>query len=168
LSIIDDSHERNNKWFFDFEGNKARKTMLVKKGAINSFIHDSYTSEKLKMNNTGNSASMMIKPSTSYHCITIKGKDRLSQMIKSVKEGFILYDTYPEHTINKTTGAFGQNSSTFYYIKNGEIQGLAKGYVVIGNSYEIFKNPLEISKETRNDIEANVGAVKVNAKILRN
>jgi predicted Zn-dependent protease len=168
LSITDDSHEKNNKWFFDFEGNRAKKTMLVKNGAINSFIHDSYTSEKLKMNNTANSASIMVKPSTSYHCITIKGKDNLSQMIESVKEGFILYDTYPEHTINKTTGAFGQNSSTFYHIKNGEIQGLAKGYVVMGNSYELFKKPLEVSKETRDDIGANVGAVKADAKILRN
>lgn len=168
LTIIDDCHEKNNKSFFDYEANKSKKTTLVKNGVINSFIHDAYTSQKLKMNNTNNSASIIIKPSTSYNCITIKGKDKLSQMIKSVKEGFIIFDTYPSHTINPTTGAFGQNSSTFYHIKNGEIQGLAKGYVVMGNSYEIFKKPLEISKETRNDLGAKVGAIKVNAKILKN
>ncbi|MFA5333833.1 MAG: TldD/PmbA family protein [Candidatus Nanoarchaeia archaeon] len=168
LVIIDDCFEKNNKSFFDFEANKSGKTVLVKDGVIKSFIHDSYTSQKLGMDNTNNSASMIIKPSTSYNCITIKGKDKLSQMIKSLKEGFILYDTYPDHTINKTTGAFGQNSSTFYYIKNGEIQGLAKGYVVMGNSYELFKKALELSKETRNDLGANIGAVKTTAKILKN
>jgi predicted Zn-dependent protease len=168
LTIKDNCYEKNNKNFFDFEANKSKKTLMVKNGIISSFIHDSYTSQKLKMNNTNNSASMVIKPSTSYNCITIKGKDKLSQMIKSVKKGFIIFDTYPNHTINKITGAFGQNSSTFYYIKNGEIQGLAKGYVVIGNSYKIFKKNLEISKETRNDIGANIGAIKTTAKILKN
>ncbi|MDD4353910.1 MAG: TldD/PmbA family protein [Candidatus Nanoarchaeia archaeon] len=168
LTIIDDCFEKNNKSFFDFEGNKSKKTVLVKNGIVKSFIHDNYTSEKLKMNNTNNSASMVIKPSTSFNCISIKGNDKLSQMIKSVKEGFIIYGTYPDHTINSTTGAFGQNSSTFYHIKNGEIQGLCKGYVVMGNSYESLKKPLEISKETRNDIGANIGAIKINAKILKN
>ncbi|MDD2678420.1 MAG: TldD/PmbA family protein [Candidatus Nanoarchaeia archaeon] len=168
LTIIDNPHEKNNKAYYDCEANKAKKTILVQNGIINSFIHDSFTSKKLKMKNTHNSASTSIKPSTSYHCVQIKGKDKLSQMIKSTKNGFIAYDTYPEHTINKITGAFGQNSSTLYHIKNGEIQGLCKGYVITGNSYELFKQDLEISKETRNDLASNVGAIKAKATILKN
>ena len=36
------------------------------------------------------------------------------------------------------------------------------------DNWNIFKKNLEVSKETRNDIGSNIGAVKANAKILRN
>lgn len=168
LTIIDNPYEPNNRSYYDCEANKTKKTALVKNGVINSFIHDSFTSKKLGMANTHNSGNIMIKPSVSYHCVQIKGKDKFDQMVKSVKNGFLIYDLYPDHTINNTTGAFGQNSSTFYHVRNGEVEGLCKGYVIMGNSYELFKKDLEISKETRNDQAENVGAIKINAKILKN
>lgn len=166
LTIIDNPNEANNKSYFDFEGNRAKKTILSQNGIIKSFIHDEFTSEKLKMKNTNNSASLAIKPSTEYHCLQIKGDEKLSQMIKETKEGFIFYDLYPSHAINDTTGAFGLNSSSGYYIKNGEIIGAAKGCAVTANSYEIFKKGIQISKETRNDIGANIGAIKSKARII--
>ncbi len=168
ITLIDNPFESNNKAFFDSEGNNSKKTILVKKGVINSFIHDNFTSEKLGAKNTNNAASIMSKPSTAFNCLELKGKDKLKDMISGIKKGFMLYDMYPSHTINPTTGAFGQNSSSFYYIENGEIKGLCKGYVVSANSYEIFKNVQSVSKEARNDQGSKMGAIKTFAQILKN
>ena len=168
ITLIDNPFESNNKAFFDSEGNNSKKTILVKKGVINSFIHDNFTSEKLGSKNTNNSASIMSKPSTAFNYLELKGKDKLKDMISGIKKGFMLYDMYPSHTINPTTGAFGQNSSSFYYIENGEIKGLCKGYVVSANSYEIFKNVQSVSKEARNDQGSKMGAIKTFAQILKN
>jgi len=152
LTIIDNPLNENNKSYFDMEGNKARVNTLIEKGILKTFIHDNYTSSKLGMNNTFNSSSILIKPSVDFHTLTIKGKDNLKEMIEDTKKGFIFYDLYPGHTINAITGTFGLNSSTFFYIEDGEIKGLAKEGVVTGNTFEILKNIDSISKESRNDL----------------
>ncbi len=168
ITLIDNPFEANNKSFFDSEGNNSKKTILIKKGVINSFIHDNFTSEKLRAKNTNNASSIMVKPSTSFNCLELKGNDKLKDMISDTKKGIMLYDMYPSHTINPTTGAFGQNSSSFYYIEKGEIKGLCKGYAVSGNSYELFKDILGVSRESRNDQGSKMGAVKAFAQILKN
>lgn len=167
FTLVDNPLHKNNESLFDFEGNKTQITKVIENGVIKSFLHDNYTSSVLKMNNTHNSSSIIVKPSVSFFNPEIKGEDKLNEMISTIKKGFLFYDLYPTHVVNNITGMFGLNSSTFFYIENGEIKGLKKGGVVTGNSFEMFKNIQAISKETRYDLgNFNLPSIKTKAKII--
>ncbi|VVB75294.1 Zinc metalloprotease TldD [Candidatus Tiddalikarchaeum anstoanum] len=167
LTITDNPFGRNNLSYFDSEGNASKKNVLVKGGVLKTFLHDAYTSKVLNAKNTHNSGSILVKPSVSFFNPEIRGKDNYDAMIGGMKKGFIFFDLYPSHVVNNITGAFGLNSSTFYYVENGEIKGLAYGGVVTGNSFEMFKDITEISKETRFDIgNFDFPAVKTKSFIL--
>lgn len=169
VSIIDNPLHDNNLVLFDSEANKTQKNIIVKRGVLKGFLHDSYTSKVLNTGNTFNSASVLVKPSVVFHNMEIIGDSKLKDMISDTKKGFMFYDLYPEHTVNNITGAFGQNSSNFYYIENGEIIGVVKGGVVTGNSFKIFKSVDSISKEARYDLgNYNLPIIKTKSHVLTN
>ena len=167
IILADNPLHKNNHSSFDCEGYKTNKTTVINKGVIKTFLHDSYTSKALNALNTHNSSSIMAKPSVSFFNPEIIGTTPFKKMLAETGKGVIVYDLYPEHTVNNVTGAFGLNSSRFYYVKNGEIAGLVNGGVVTGNSYEIFKKVDSVSRETKYDTgNYNFPVIKTKAQIL--
>ncbi|MBN1923845.1 MAG: TldD/PmbA family protein [Nanoarchaeota archaeon] len=167
ITLADNPLHKENFSLFDSEGNKTKKTTLVEKGVIKSFIHDAYTSEALNQPNTFNSSDVVVKPSVAFSNPEIIGNNKLSSMIQATDKGFLFYDLYPEHVVNNITGDFGLNSSSFFYVEKGEVKGIVKGGVVTGNSFEVFKKVESISRETRHDLGSfNFPVIKTKAHVL--
>ncbi len=170
LSVFDDS---TNKEFLtysicDAEGNNTKRTSIIKKGVLKNFLHDSYTSHEMNESNTYNSSTILRKPSVSFNnIIVMPGKFSEKEMIEECGEGIIFHDLYPSHVVNQITGDFGLNSSSAFYIKNGEIKGRVKDLVIAGNSFEVFKKIKSLSKKRRRDVEGYVAPlIKIRAKII--
>lgn len=167
ITIKDNPFNLFNIPLFDYEGNKSDNQEIVSKGMLKTFLHDNYTSRILKAKNNFHSSSMAVKPSTSFHNISITGKVNQEEIIKNTKKGFIFYDLYPGHTINNITGTFGLNSSLAFKIENGEIIGQCKGIVVTGNVYEMLKETISISKQKKTNIGSfELGMLKTKSDIL--
>ena len=89
---------------FDGEGVPVRKTVVIEKGVLKSFLLDTYAARKLKMKSTGNGSgpnNLYIQP----------GKHTPEEIIKKVDRGLLLTGTMAfglnNATGNISKGAFG-------------------------------------------------------------
>jgi len=128
LSVVDDptlawsSGSRS----FDGEGVPSRKNVLIDQGILKSYLHDSYTSGKDSIENTGNSSrggalwSFRQPPSISTSNVVVGcGDSDLDEMIRETKKGVYLRMTfdYP----NLATGEFSGLMMESYVIERGEV-----------------------------------------------
>lgn len=124
---------------FDDEGTKARKNYLIKDGKLAGRLHSSKTAASLKENVTGNARAMsfeyepIVRMTSTY---ILPGKNTLKELVKGVKEGFLIY------TINHGSGmsTFTIAPSISYRIENGEIKEPARISVITGTVFDALKN----------------------------
>ena len=83
-------------YFFDDDGVLAHDTLIIKDGILQTGICDLVSSRELKTNPTGNGRRESFR-NKAYTRMTNtffeKGKDKLEDMIKSVKHGYMLFET---------------------------------------------------------------------------
>ena len=83
-------------YFFDDDGVLAHDTLVIKNGILQTGICDLVSSRELKTNPTGNGRRESFR-NKAYTRMTNtffeKGKDKLEDMIKSVKHGYMLFET---------------------------------------------------------------------------
>ena len=83
-------------YFFDDDGILAHDTQIIKDGILVTGICDLVSSRQLNTNPTGNGRRQSYK-NKAYTRMTNtffeKGKDKLEDMIKSVKHGYMLFET---------------------------------------------------------------------------
>ncbi len=167
MTLVDNPFGENTFAPFDAEGYNTKRVELVDKGVLKTYILDSFTSKKLSMSNTFNSSSITLKPSTEFHNIEIRGNKKIESVISSIKEGYIVYDLYPAHTVNLITGDFGLNSSTLFYIKDGSIVGHVPKGVVTANSFSIFNSVQAITDDNRPDLGSyDLPSILTSAKVV--
>ena len=111
---------------FDGEGVPARKNVLVDRGVLKSYMHDSYTSGKDSVPSTGNASrgsslwSFRHPPSIASSIIVVgRGNSSLDEILSDTRKGVYLRMTfdYP----NLATGEFSGLMMESYRIDNGEI-----------------------------------------------
>lgn len=124
---------------FDDEGTRARKNYLIKEGKLSGRLHSSKTAACLKEGLTGNARAMsfeyepIVRMTNTY---ILPGKETLEELIKGVKEGFLLY------SINHGSGmsTFTIAPSISYRIEDGKIKEPVKISVISGTVFEALKN----------------------------
>lgn len=83
-------------YFFDDDGILAHDTLIIKDGILQTGICDLVSSRELGTNPTGNGRRQSYK-NKSYTRMTntffCPGKDKLEDMIKSVKHGYMIFET---------------------------------------------------------------------------
>jgi len=106
---------------FDAEAIEGKKLAIIEKGVLNHYFLDLQTANKLKMETTGHAMrSLASAPSPSATNLYMeKGKDSLEDMIKSIKKGLLITETFG-HGANIVTGEYSQGAVGFY-IENGQI-----------------------------------------------
>lgn len=83
-------------YFFDDDGVLAHDTQIIKDGILVSGICDFASSKQLNFNPTGNSRRQGFSHKAYTRMTNTffeRGKDKLSDMIKSIKHGYMLFDT---------------------------------------------------------------------------
>jgi PmbA protein len=123
---------------FDGEGLPTRKTTVVERGVLKSYLLDTYSGRKLGMASTGNaSRSVGENPSvgpTNFYLAP--GTKTAQDIIKTVKQGLYVTDLIG-FGINMVTGDYSRGAAGFW-IEGGELAYPVEEITIAGNLKDMF------------------------------
>ncbi len=151
LKVWDDPHVNNGMGAraFDAEGVPTTKISLIENGVLKSFVTDSYTANKLGVDNTGSAGRGGIaskpKPSLSQFQIDA-GTDSKDAMLADLKEGI-----YMEEGIGPSRGSpnISAQINRGFYVKDGEIQYPLKNTMLASDVFSVLKGIESLSRELK-------------------
>lgn len=144
VTIIDDG-TITNLWgttYYDDEGNKTKRNVLIKNGILKSYLVDELNDRKMKHGITGSGRRQDYRyESTSRMNNTYleKGSDKFEDMIKDIKYGLYAY-RMGGGSVDPATGDFNFSVEEGYVIRDGKICEPVKMASLIGNTLEILHN----------------------------
>jgi PmbA protein len=123
---------------FDGEGLPTRKTTVVERGVLRSYLLDTYSGRKLGLSSTGNASrsvgdSPSVGPTNFY---LVPGTATPEQIIGSVTRGLYVTDLIG-FGINMVTGDYSRGASGFW-IENGELAYPVEEITIAGNLKRMF------------------------------
>jgi PmbA protein len=134
---------------FDGEGIPTRRTVVVEKGVLASYLLNTYTAKKLGLKTTGNAARGLagtpgIGPGNYF---LQPGSRSPKEIIGDVKEGLYVTE-FLGHGANLVTGDYSRGASGLW-ISGGELAYPVEEITVAGNLKDMFFHISEIA----NDLE---------------
>ena len=134
---------------FDGEGVPTRRTVVVERGVLRSYLLNTYTARKLKLQTTGNAARGLTgNPGIGSGNFFLQPSDKTPHdIIRKVRTGLYVTE-FLGFGVNLVTGDFSRGASGLW-IENGEFTFPVEEITVAGNLKEMFKNVSEIG----NDLE---------------
>ncbi|NWG10901.1 TldD/PmbA family protein [Candidatus Bathyarchaeota archaeon] len=150
VTIYDDGHVQGGLGYFayDDEGVECKRTNLIEKGVLKSFMHDRTSAATAHVSPTGNAHAWdySVEPLIRQTNIGIEvGRYSLEEMIEDVKEGLFLQGTFGGQADINADFTFGFQNAT--RIKNGKLTEEFRGANVAGNAIEVFKTIDAVGKE---------------------
>lgn len=140
-----------NAWgsiFFDDEGVKPKKTILIENGVLRGYIHSRETAMRLGEKPTGHARaeSFQYEPIVRMGNVVVKPGDwREEELISETKNGVYIAGARGGQTTGK--GPFQFQASEAFLIRNGELTKPLKSVGVSMNILEALKNIEAICKE---------------------
>ena len=137
----------------DDEGVPTSKKMIVSKGTLTGFIHNTYTAKKEGTVSTGNAVrgdfkslpgvgvtNLYIEPKIRHQTSDFRQQTEIQNdnLVKSLSKGILVLEAMGVHTANPISGDFSVGISGLW-IENGEIKYPVKEAVISGNVLELFK-----------------------------
>lgn len=150
ITIYDSGHTSNGLGFFlfDDEGVECKRTNLIEKGVLTSFMHDRTSAALANVSPTGNAHAWdySVEPLIRQTNIGIEAGDySLEEMIEGVEEGLLLEGTFGGQADVNADFTFGfQNAKR---IQKGKLAEEFRGANVAGNAIEVFKTIDAVGKE---------------------
>ncbi len=134
---------------FDAEGVPSRRTVVIEKGVLKSYLLNTYTAKKLRLQTTGNAARTLAgNPGIGYNNFFLqKGARSPKEIIAGVKQGLYIIDLLG-FGVNLVTGDYSRGA-TGIWIENGELTYPVEEITVAGNLGDMLNNISEIG----NDLE---------------
>jgi len=157
LTIYDDAQipEDPNMVAIDDEGFPRKKTLIIEKGELKSFIFDHYYSQIYSTDNTGNASrrgpqSYESIPSIELTTISVKpGSKNIHEIASEIKNGiFITGYLMGEGHSDFVSGDFSIVAPTCFKIEKGEITTPLEPLTIAGNFYKGFNQIIAIGNET--------------------
>jgi PmbA protein len=123
---------------FDGEGLPTRKTTVVERGVLKSYLLDTYSGRKLGLASTGNaSRSVGENPSVGPTNFYLEPGTKAAQdIIKTVKQGLYVTDLIG-FGINMVTGDYSRGAAGFW-IEGGELAYPVEEITIAGNLKDMF------------------------------
>lgn len=134
---------------YDDEGVECKKTNLIERGVLRSFMHDRTSAALAGVVPTGNAHAWdySVEPLIRQTNIGIEGGDfSIQEMIEDVKEGLFLEGTFGGEADFNAEFTFGFQSAN--RIINGELTEDLRGANVAGNAIEVFKTIDAVGRES--------------------
>src|SRR5579875_1704709 len=132
---------------FDGEGLPSRRTVVVEKGVLRSYLLNSYAARKLGMKSTHNaSRGLAGAPGVGAGNLYLEpGAQAPEQMIGDVKQG--LYVTsLMGFGVNTVTGDYSRGA-TGLWIENGQLTHAVEEVTIAGNLGEMLRNVTAIGND---------------------
>src|SRR5271163_3997359 len=132
---------------FDGEGVPTRRTVVIEKGVLNSYLLNTYTAKKLGLATTGNASRGLagtpgIGPGNYF---LQPGTRTPKQLISEIKEGLYVTE-FLGHGANLVTGDYSRGASGLW-ISGGEFAYPVEEITVAGNLKEMFFNISEVASD---------------------
>jgi PmbA protein len=151
ITVVDDGlHPRGvSSSSADDEGVPRRRTPIIEKGVLRSFLWDTYWANKMGVKSTGNAKRNMrqglvdISPS---NIVVEPGEREIEDIIKGMKHGYYIRGVQGAHSSNPESGDFSIVGNPAILIENGEMVGAVHGLMVAGNVYDLLNQVDEIAK----------------------
>ena len=132
---------------FDGEGVPTRRTAVIEKGVLQSYLLNTYTARKLGLKTTGNAARGLAgNPGIgSGNFFLNPGTRTPQQMISDIKRGLFVTE-FLGFGVNLVTGDFSRGASGLW-IENGELTFPVEEITVAGNLKDMLNNISEIGSD---------------------
>lgn len=148
---------------FDDEGCSSKNTILIRKGRLESFLHNTTSANALKTGNTANASRspgglemvrMIVgsgyraKPEIYPSNLVIQsGNKTKKELISEVTKGVFIESM--AGFAQKGSGIISAQLSRAFYIQNGEIQYPIKGGMIAGNGFDWFNKVSDVGKDAK-------------------
>jgi len=131
---------------FDAEGVPTRRTVLVQKGILKTYLHNTSTARKFKTKTTGNAG--LVYPDT--HAIFVKPGDwTRDELFSEVKDGLWLTNTWYTRYQAYVTGDLSTiPRDGIFHIRKGEVAEAWKDIRVTDNLLRMMKNVVALRDKT--------------------
>ncbi len=153
----------------DDEGVPSRKLPLIENGVLRSFMYDTVSATEFGAESTGNgmrsgarfkSSRDSTPPETVARNISLEfpSKKEFEEMVGEIDRGLVVYSVLGAHTSNAVTGDISVNSPSLMYIEKGEMKYPIASAMIAGNSTEMLKNVIAVSRDAR-PIEGDISGM---------
>jgi PmbA protein len=134
---------------FDGEGVPTRRTVVIERGVLKSYLLNSYTARKLGLATTGNAARGLTgNPGIGSGNFYLQpGEKTPQEIIREIRSGLYVTE-FLGFGVNLVTGDFSRGASGLW-IENGEFAFPVEEITVAGNLKDMFRNISAIA----NDLE---------------
>lgn len=124
---------------FDDEGVPSRRTVVIEKGVLKSYLLNTYTARKLGMKTTGNASRGITGNAGIGHgnFYLEKGERDPGEIIRSVKNGFYVTELMG-FGVNIVTGDYSRGAAGLW-IENGELAYPVSEVTVAGNLKQMLR-----------------------------
>jgi len=127
--------------WFDNEGLATCDRAIVEQGELKTYLLDSYSARRLKMEPTGHAGgvhNVLVKPQT----------QNFDQLVKQMNCGLVVTEVMG-HGVNLVTGDFSRGAAGFW-VENGEIQHFVEEITIAANLKDMFANLVAIGNDLDN------------------
>lgn len=155
VTIVDDATQPGERGALnvDDEGNPTEKTVLVDRGVMASYLHDSISARHYKMKGTGSGRreSFRHAPMPRMRSTYMEnGPHTREEIIASVQKG-IIAETFTNGQVQIGAGDFTFYIKNGWLIENGKITAPIKDINIIGNGPEALRNVTMVGNDTKLD-----------------
>lgn len=127
---------------FDADGLPCRRTVVVDKGILKSYLCNIYAARKLKLAPTGNSGGSGVVPGN-FHLLP--GKKTPQDIVASMDRGLVLIRTLG-HGLNPVTGDISRGAFGLW-VEKGEIVHPVAGITIAGNLETLLRNVAAVGND---------------------
>jgi PmbA protein len=134
---------------FDGEGLPTRRTVLVERGILRSYVTNSYTARKLGLKSTGNaSRGLAGAPGTGAHNFYLEpGTMTPAELLGGIKQGLYVTEVMG-FGVNLVTGDYSQGAAGLW-IENGELAYPVEEITIAGNLKDMYRNITGIANDLK-------------------
>lgn len=137
---------------FDGEGTPARRTAVIERGVLTSYLTDLATAWRLGTASTGHARRALTQPPSpgASNVIVAPGEKTAAELVADVKQGIWVLHSAGGSMGNLRGGELSATAAYALKVENGEVVGRVKDCLFGGNVFEMLKQRLRgISSDAR-------------------
>jgi PmbA protein len=127
---------------FDGEGVATSRTVLLEKGLLKGYLHNTYTAAKDGVQSTGNGVRGSFKGTPEVGITNFffeAGSEPVEKLLSEIKSGIYVTEVMGMHTANPISGDFSIGIAGLL-IENGELTKPVRGMAIGGNILDFLAN----------------------------
>ncbi|MFA5220838.1 MAG: TldD/PmbA family protein [Methanoregula sp.] len=162
IDMYDNPHiprEGGSAWW-DAEGTPTRRVDFIRDGMLEAFAYDLKTAYRFGKISTGSAVrgGFAGLPSIGHYNFTVDGKrENIAD-----ERAIYVHSVVGAHTANPMSGDFSVELSNPFWMEDGDFQDPIKSAMLSGNVFEIHKNIVGLSKESRSIGSYILPSIKIN------